>query len=189
MFCIKDDTTQQLITCSHFIVDASGLLKCLGEALEPFGVENVLDKDNVLAVQVKPTLVGIGTDDATVNIGENNGLKGQIQRALPWVFWGWCYAHWLELACKDAFSSSLFSSVQEMLLRLYYLYEKSPEKYRELEYISKERELAFEGGNCPIRSFGTRWIKTPGSTACSGSLWYSHSPSFYSSGRFFTQVL
>ena len=32
----------------------------------------------------------------------------------------------LELACKDAFSSPLFVCVEEMLLRLYYLYEKSP---------------------------------------------------------------
>ena len=79
-----------------------------------------------------------------MNIGGQNGLKGQIQRALPWVFWCWCYAHRLELACKDAFSSSLFSSVQEMLLRLYYLYEKSPKKYQELECISKDLQQAFD---------------------------------------------
>jgi TFIIF-interacting CTD phosphatase-like protein len=44
---------------------------------------------------------------------------------LPWLYWAWCYAHQLELVCKDAFSSCLFHDIDEMLLRLYCLYEKS----------------------------------------------------------------
>ena len=168
VYCAKDDASQQLTTCSRFLslhspqkADASGLLLCVGEALQLLGVENVLDKDSVLSVEGKPVLVGVGTDGATVNIGEQNGLKGQMQGALPWLFWCWCYAHRLELACKDAFSSSLFSSIQEMLLRLYYLYEKSAKKSRELEGIVSDLEQAFnlvKVGNCPIRSCGTRWI-------------------------------
>ena len=54
---------------------------------------------------------------------------------MPWLFWAWCYAHRLELACKDAFSSQLFHDVEEMLLRLYYLYEKSAKKCCELEDV------------------------------------------------------
>ena len=53
-------------------------------------------------------LVGVGTDGATANVARQNGLRGQMQPALPWLFWSWCYAHRLELACKDAFTSSLF---------------------------------------------------------------------------------
>ena len=168
LYCAKDDASQQMTTCSRFLslhspqkADASGLLQCLGEALQFLSVENVLDKDSVLSVEGKPVLVGVGTDGATVNIGEHNGLKGQMQRALPWLFWGWCYVHRLELACKDAFSSSLFSTVQEVLLRLYYIYEKSPKKSRDLESIVSDLEQAFDlakGGNRPIRSCGTRWI-------------------------------
>ena len=40
----------------------------------------------------------------------------------------------LELAIKDALKST-FDEIDEMLLRLYYLYEKSPKKCRELEDI------------------------------------------------------
>ena len=58
---------------------------------------------------------------ASVNLGNVNGLKGKIQGALPWLLWTWCYAHCLELACKDAFSSPLLSMIQEMLLRLLHL--------------------------------------------------------------------
>ena len=36
----------------------------------------------------------------------------------------WCLAHRLELAIKDAMKVSYFDMVDEMLLRLYLLYEK-----------------------------------------------------------------
>ncbi len=48
-----------------------------------------------------------------------------------------------------------------MLLRLYYLYEKSPKKIRELEDVVKEVQGVFElpsGGNIPVRASGYRWI-------------------------------
>ena len=100
-------------------------------------------------------------DGASVNIAEQNGMKGTMQRALPWLFWSWCYAHRLELACKDALSSQLFKNVTEMLLRVYHLYEKSPKKCRELtDFISDLKEvLEFpESGDLPVRSQGSRWI-------------------------------
>ena len=77
-------------------------------------------------------MVGAGTDGASVNVGSVNGLKGKMQGALPWLLWTWCYSHCLELACKNTFSSPLNSMIQEMLLRLFYIYEKSPKKSREL---------------------------------------------------------
>ena len=127
-----DDVEQEITTSSQFLslhnppkADASGLLECISEAIQRLGVDDVLGQDSVLGVGTKPVLIGIGTDGATVNIGAHKGLRGQMIRALPWLFWSWCYAHRLELAYKNAFSSSLFCSMQEMLLRLYYLYEKS----------------------------------------------------------------
>ena len=50
----------------------------------------------------------------------------------------WCLAHRLELAIKDALKSSLFSQIDEPLLRIYYLYEKAPKKCRELDRIVEE---------------------------------------------------
>ena len=85
-----------------------------------------------------PVLVGGGTDGASVNIGIHNGMKAQLQSALPWLHWAWCYSHCLELACKDAITSPLFANINEMLLRLYYLYRKSPKKSQELTTIVEE---------------------------------------------------
>ena len=69
-------------------------------------------------------LVGIGTDGAAANIA-CAGLKGLVEKELPWIYWMRCMVHMLELAVKDAFKKTSFDLVDEMLLRLYLLYEVS----------------------------------------------------------------
>lgn len=105
-------------------------------------------------------LVGVGTDGASSNIAAH-GLKGLVEEHLDWIFWMWCMAHRLELAVRDALKDTPFDLINEMLLRLYYVYEKSPKKCRELEdIISDLREcLVFnDSGIRPIRASGSRWI-------------------------------
>ena len=51
--------------------------------------------------------------------------------------------------------------VDEMLLRIYYLYQKSPKKLRELEDIHNfvKQTIEFDdNGIRPLRANGTRWI-------------------------------
>jgi hypothetical protein len=51
--------------------------------------------------------------------------------------------------------------VQEMLLHLYYIYEKSSKKSKELENIVHDLREVYEfkkHGDLPIHSHGTRWI-------------------------------
>ena len=145
------------------------------------GVDSVLDKDSVLRVEGRPVLVGGGRDGASVNVGDHTGLKAQMQQCLPWLYWSWCYAHRLELACKNAFSSSLSTNIVEMLLRLFYIYEKSPKKSHELTNIVDNLQGVFEfprGGHLPVRLHGTRWItQEKSSSACLGPLWCLHTPS------------
>ena len=132
-YCTQDDTPQEMRSCVRYLslevpskANADGLIKCVGNALRTLGVDNILDGPSVLGVQGKPILIGGGTDGASVNVAEHNGMKGKLQKELPWLYWTWCYAHRLELACKDAFSSQLFKDIAKVLLRLYYLYAKSP---------------------------------------------------------------
>ncbi len=106
--------------------------------------------------------MGIATDGATANVA-GNGLKGLVERELEWIFWMWCLAHRLELAIKDALRTTCLDQLGEMLLRLYYIYKKSPKKCTELESIVTDLEgtLHFtdEGsGVQPIRACGTRWV-------------------------------
>ena len=65
-------------------------------------------------------------------------MRGKLQKELPWLHWAWCYAHRLELPCKDALSSQLFKDIEDMLHHLYYLYGKSPKKSRELADIMED---------------------------------------------------
>ena len=55
----------------------------------------------------------------------------------------------------------LFSFLQEMLLRLYYVYEKSRKKSRELATLVDDLKELLDfpkGGDHPIQCQGTRWI-------------------------------
>ena len=165
-YCALDHDTQEVRSVSRFLsvevpltVNADGLIQCLQRSLEKLGVVDVYNAENVLAADA--VLVGVSTDGAAVNISEINGMKGKMQSKLPWLMWQWCYGHRLELACKDALCSKVIKDVMELLLRLYYLYHKSPKKLRELEGIIADLREAYSfpiGGNVPVRCSGTRWI-------------------------------
>ena len=76
---------------------------------------------------------------------------------MPWVIYVWCAAHRLELAVKDALTGTIFDDVNDVLLRLYYLYENSPKKLRQLRELHKIYSETFEfevGGVRPKRASG-----------------------------------
>ena len=105
-------------------------------------------------------LVGIGTDGASANIA-SAGLKGLVEKEVPWVFWMWCLAHRLELAVKDALKGTAFDLIDEMLVRLHYIYERSPKKCRELEEVINALKQCLEfddAGVRPVRACGSRWV-------------------------------
>ena len=166
LFCKRDDTLQEVKTCARYFcvleptkADADGLLECLNRSLKSLGIENLLERENVLGVHELPVLVGCGTDGATVNVSDKNSIQGKLQAALLWLYLAWCYAHQLELACKDAFSSYLFHDIDNMLLRLYYRYEKLLKKCRELSDLSDHLREVFElpeRGDLPVQAHGSR---------------------------------
>ena len=115
----------------------------------------------------KKKLISFGCDGASANIAAN-GLKGHLEKDVPWILMFWCLYHRLELALKDALKANpTFLAVDEMLLRLYFLYEKSPKKCGELKDIVEamasfvdEYEFPSSGVNKPLRACGTRFIAT-----------------------------
>lgn len=111
---------------------AKGLFDCLKRAVEYMGVADWETK-----------LIGFGCDGTNANI-EDGRLKGLLKEAVPWVIVFWCLAHRLELALKDALKSTFFTTIDELLLQVYYLYEKSPKKCCELEAVLQERYLKKE---------------------------------------------
>ena len=131
--------------------DAKSLYDCLVAAMEYVQISDWKDK-----------LVGFGCDGANVNIAAG-GLRGYLTEGVPWIVVFWCLAHRLELALKDSLKDTLFSAIDEMLLRVYYLYHNSPKKCRELDEVVLELRMCLEElgsesylrGNRPIRACGT----------------------------------
>ena len=130
-----------------------GLFECVRRAIDYVGIKEWENK-----------LIGLGCDGTNANIADG-GLKGHIQKAVPWIIVCWCLAHRLELSLKDALKSTFFSSVDELLLKVYFLYENSPKKCRELESVVEElrnclqlSEMPRIGGSRPLRACGTRFV-------------------------------
>ena len=110
----------------------------------------------------KSRMIGFGCDGTNANIAAG-GLH--LTHEMPWIFVFWCLAHRLELAIKDALKSTYFSTIDDLLLRLYFLYENSSKKCKELEDIVAELKECFhisdvpkQGGTRPLRACGTRFV-------------------------------
>jgi hypothetical protein len=125
--------------------NAVGLKKCITDAFTRVGITDSYKH-----------LLGVNLDGANVNLGAYAGLGALLKEGSPWLEVVHCFNHQLELALKDAFENlSAFKTVDELLLQLYYLYQKSPKRYRELQ------GLAEAWGNSvpkPTKACGTRWI-------------------------------
>jgi hypothetical protein len=101
----QDQSAEEIRSCARYLslqvptrANADGLIQCIGDALQRLGIDNILDRASVLGVDSHPVLIAGGTDGASVNVAEENGMKGKLQNELPWLHWVWCYAHRLELA-------------------------------------------------------------------------------------------
>ena len=73
----------------------------------------------------------------------------------PWINVIHCFNHSLELAVKDTFDKTFFKEVDNMLLKLLYLYRKSLKCLRELKVFSEMYDHSIPK---PYKLYGTRWI-------------------------------
>lgn len=91
-YCVQNHVAEEISSCSRFLsvvtpksTDAKGLIDYLSTSLHSLGVDDVTDQTIVLSTDT--VVVGVSTDGASVNIGERNGMKAQLQRNLPWLLW------------------------------------------------------------------------------------------------------
>ena len=115
-------------------------------------------------MSIPTKMIGFGCDGASANMAEG-GLNGLLKNEFPWIFVFWCLGHRLELSVKDALKSTFFSTIDDLLLRLHFIYEKSPKKCRVLKDIMEElkaclepSEMSSKGGSRPLRACGTRFV-------------------------------
>ena len=107
------------------VADSGGLKETLEKAFLRFGFKKYYK------------LVGLNLDGARVNMGRMNGLGKLIRCEEPWVKIVYCFNHILELAIKDAFTTTIFyHNIDEMLTKLYYLYQKSLKRLQQLRELN-----------------------------------------------------
>ena len=86
-------------------------------------------------------------------------MKRKLQQACPWMFWVWYVPCTLLRPClQRCYLKPTLQNNDNMLLRLHFLYSKSP---KELSDIAEDLKEVFEfpkSGNLPVRSQGSKWI-------------------------------
>ena len=61
-------------------------------------------------------MIGLGFDGAAVNLGSKKGLAALLKKDVaPWLVSVHCFSHRLELAVRDAFSNTYFSTLSHSL--------------------------------------------------------------------------
>ena len=100
-------------------------------------------------------VIALNVDGAAVNTGVHHGVGALMKESSPWLQVIHCFNHRLELSIKDAFKTDTFVIIDEMLMKLCYLYQQSPNRLRELKRMSEAWEKSLPK---PSKSHGTRWI-------------------------------
>ena len=93
--------------------NAEDIIECIMTAFERIGI-----------LDFQKRIMELNVDGASVNTGVHNGVGVLIQADSPWLQVIHCFNH-LELAVKDAFKNKNFNKIVEMLMKFYYLYQKS----------------------------------------------------------------
>ncbi len=141
--------------------NADGITDAIKESFNDIKESISSSSSSVGILPYHKKLVGFTSDGASVNRGCNDSIKTRLREKSPWMVFIWCVAHRLELALSDALKTTEFKEVDDMLLKMYLLYNKAPKKLRQLEELHDlyQQTMEFdEGGVKPKKSSGSRWI-------------------------------
>eukprot|EP00057_Strongylocentrotus_purpuratus_P017041 XP_011671515.1 PREDICTED: zinc finger protein 862-like [Strongylocentrotus purpuratus] len=156
---------EQELVYVHFVNDKTGEVQsnffCITDVKHATaqGLKDGLDEIFADAdMSLKGKLVCVCADGAAVNMGVNKGLIALLRKdhEMPWLIGMHCLNHRLELAAKNAFEKTYMDEISEMLLSMYYVYQKSPKRLRELRTLGEVME---EVVTKPEKAHGTRWLQ------------------------------
>ena len=85
-----------------------------------------------------------------------NGLGKLVRDEAPWFDIVHCFNHRLELAIKVVFTTTTFyCNIDEILTKLYYLYQKSPKDLQQLRELNDAYKKSIPK---PTKAYATRWV-------------------------------
>ena len=125
------------------VADSADLKETIEKAFLRFGLKNYYNK-----------LVELNLHGASANMGRMNGLEKLVRDEAPWVKIVHCFNHRLEFAIKDAFiATTFYHNIDEMLTKLYYLYQKSPKRLQQLRELNDAYKKSIPK---PAKAYGTQ---------------------------------
>ena len=121
-------TEQELIYILHLSKNGTPEVKF-------FSIESVIEEafEHIGILSFETRLHGLNVDGASVDTGIHRGLGARIREHALWLTVVHCFNYRFELAVKDTFKGTSFEEIDIMLLKLYYLYQKSAKCTRELD--------------------------------------------------------
>ena len=123
--------------------DATDIKEAIENSFEQRGLTEIIEK-----------IVFIDPDGASVNSRKDSGLVKLFQDNFPNVSFVWCFSHRVERSLYDALKGYM-DPIDTSLMHLYYLYENSSKKTRELKVLFDELKKFYEidgKGVKPIRA-------------------------------------
>ena len=151
ILCVDPDTGKQRLRVFSLrkveCATAAGVLATIKNAFQDHNIDSL-----------KEHTVGLGADGAAVNFGVKGGVATLLKKdeGIDWLVPVHCVSHKLELSIADALKSTLFSEINEMLVKVYYLYKNSPKKMRQLTGLGEALKMAV---STPVKANGTRWLE------------------------------
>ena len=103
-------------------------------------------------------VVSIGVDNASVNMGPNNSIRSRALKKSPLIYMIRCSCHILHnTACKagEIFSNITGFDVQDLMVDLYYYFDKSPKRKQELKEFAEYCDQPYRK---IIKHVSTRWL-------------------------------
>ena len=99
-----------------------------------------------------PKMVLIASDEASVNSGLKGGIATKLREEeyLFWLSFIWCLSHRLKCAISDSLHEHL-SPLKQFLCNLFYLYEKSSRKLKELCVVHETLKNIYEFQNKQVK--------------------------------------
>ena len=100
----------------------------------------------------------VGVDNTSVNIGVRNSLKTRILQRNPAVFFNGCPCHIIHNAAQragEAFSVACGFDIEELVVDLYYWFDKSTKRNNELRSYCMFCDQEYR---TIIKHVSTRWL-------------------------------
>ena len=89
------------------MADAAGIIESIETIFNRFGITSFTDR-----------VLGLNVDGVSVKVGVHRGVGTQLMKKALWLQVTHCFNHRVELALKDAFTTTHSKNIKEMLLKL-----------------------------------------------------------------------